>query len=182
MSLKNRVLSIFTVALATLAFGTITFAQDSSAPTAPQKDKADRHFNGGKHGGHGEGFEGRGGGMMRMLHGLNLTDAQKTQIKSILEANKPDQANRAELHTLFDAKRAGTLTAEQQARLDTLKQQNAAQMKSVHEQIMNILTPEQKTQLEQKRAEMKQRMKDGQDRQNRHEKAPAAGVEPTKEN
>jgi Spy/CpxP family protein refolding chaperone len=183
MSLKNRFLSILTVAFATVAFSTFTFAQDSKATTpAPDKEKAQRHATGegremGKHAGHGEGMGERQGGMMRMLQDLNLTEAQKTQIHAILDANKSDQATHDEMRTLFEAKRSGTLTAEQQARLDTLKQQTDAKMKSVHEQILNVLTAEQKAQLEQKRAEMKKRREEFRNRQ-----TPAVNAAPTKEN
>ena len=156
MSLKSRFLSILTVVFASLAFATFTFAQDSKA-TTPAPEKADKQWNG-KHGDHGQG-EGRHGhgGMMRMFEGLNLTDAQKTQIHSIMEANKPSDANRDEMRTLWEAKKNGTLTAEQQARLDTLRQQSGAHMKAVHEQILNVLTPEQKAQFEKNKAERKQR-------------------------
>jgi|ERR1043166_1961760 protein CpxP len=180
MSLKNKLSSIFTVALAVVAFAAFSFAQDSKATTpAPEKDKADRHWKGdGKHSGHGEGF-GHGGGMMRMFHDLNLTEAQKTQIHSIMDANKPDQATREEMHTLFEAKHNGTLTADQQARFDTLREQQKAKMKSIHEQIMNVLTPEQKAQLQQKMTEMKQNREQ---RQQRRQQTPAATTETTKEN
>ena len=163
MSLKNKLYSILTVAIAVVAFSTFTLAQDEKATTpAPDKEKAGKHFKGegrefGRHEGRGEGFGHRHGGMMRMMHELNLTEEQKTQIHSIMDANKPDQATRDEMHTLFEAKRSGTLTAEQQTRLDALKEQAGAKMKSVHEQILNVLTAEQKTQLEQKKTEMKQR-------------------------
>jgi protein CpxP len=169
MSLKSRFLSILTVVFAGLVFSTFTFAQDSKATTpAPEKDKADRQWNG-KHGDHAKGEGRRGGGdMMRMFEGLNLTDAQKTQIHSILDANKP---NREEMRALWEAKKNGTLTAEQQTRLDTLHQQMKANMKSTHEQILNVLTPEQKAQL-------KQRM---QERHEQQEKAPAAATAPAQE-
>ena len=193
MSLKNKFYSILTVAIAIFAVSTFTFAQDDKAATpAPDKEKTERPFKGeghgfGKHGGHGEGFGHRHGGMMRMMHELNLTEEQKTQIHSIMDANKPDQATRDEMRNLFEAKRGGTITADQQARLDTLKEQGKAKFKAVHEQIMNVLTAEQKVQLEQKKAEMKQRMQERrerrkQDEQLRQQKAPAATTETTKEN
>jgi len=179
MSLKRRFLSILTVAIASLAFSTFTFAQDSKATTpAPDKDKADKHYKGegrgsGKGHGEGKGFGHRHGGMMRMLLDLNLSEAQKTQIHSIMDSNKPDQTTRDEMRTLYEAKRAGTLTAEQQARLDAIKEQSKANAKAVHEQIMNVLTVEQKAQLEQKKLEMKQRKQERHERYQK-EKAPAA--------
>lgn len=192
MSLINKLSSILTVAITVFAFSTFTLAQDNKAATpAPDKDKAERPFKGegrefGKHGGHGKGFFGhRNGGMMRMMHELNLTEAQKTQIHSIMDANKPDQATRDEMRTLFEAKRGGTLTADQQARLDTFKQQAQDKAKGVHEQIMNVLTAEQKAQLEQKKAEMKQRHEEfrkQREQRRQQQTPPAATTETTKEN
>lgn len=191
MSLINRFSSILTVALAVFALSTFTLAQDDKAATpAPEKDKAEKHFKGhgfGKHGGHGDHgkrFGHRHGKMMRHLNALNLSDAQKTQIRSIMEANKADQTTRDEMRTLFEAKRNGTLTAEQQARIDTLKEQAKANAKAAHEQIMNVLTAEQRTQLEQKKAEMKQRHEEFRKQRElrRQQKAPAATTETTKEN
>lgn len=183
MSLINRFSSILTVAIAVFAFSTFTLAQDDKiASPAPEKGKAERHFKGegrgfGKHG------EGRGhGGMMRAFHELNLTEAQKTQIQAIMEANKPDQATREEMHTLFEAKRNGTLTADQQARLDAVKEQAQAKMKAVHEQMLNILTAEQRAQLEQKKAEMKQRHQEFRQKREplRQQQTPSATTTETK--
>jgi len=112
--------------------------------------------------GAGPGFRGpRGGGpegMLREFRDLNLTDAQKAQIKSILDANKPDQATMDQMKALREARQNGTaLTDDQKAQFKALRQQQTEKMRSVHEQVMNVLTPEQKAQLEQKRQEMKQR-------------------------
>jgi len=171
-----------TVAVAVLAFSTFTMAQDSKAP-APDKEKAENHFKGKGHGmmGHGKRFGHRHGGMMRMMHDLNLTEAQKTQIHSIMEANKPDQAKRDEIRTLAMAKHDGTITAEQQARLDTLKGEMKAKAKAVHEKMLNVLTAEQKAQLEQKKAEMKQRREERRQQREQRQKTPAATTETTKQ-
>lgn len=184
MSLINKLCSGLTVAAAVFAFSTFTLAQDDKATTpAPDKEKAEKHFKRegrGMHRGHGPGigFGHRHGGMMRIMHGLNLTDAQKAQIHSIMEANKPDQSVRDERKTLFEAKRSGTLTAEQQARLVMLREQAKAKRQSVHQQIMAVLTPEQKAQIEQKKQEMKQRREE---RRQQRQAAPAATTETTKE-
>ncbi len=188
MSLKNRFYSILTVAIAIFAVSTFTFAQDDKAAApAPDKEKTEKHFKGegrgfGKHGGHGKGFGHRHGGMMRVMQELNLTEEQKTQIHSIRDANKPDHTTHDEMRTLFEAKRSGTITAEQQARLDTLKEQGKAKAKGVHEQILNVLTAEQKTQLEQKKAEMKQRKQERRQQREQKQKTPAATTETTKDN
>ncbi len=186
MSLINRFSSILTVAIAVFAFSTFTLAQqDKAATPAPDKEKAEKYHKGeghGMHKGHGKGFGNRHGGMMRMMHMLNLTDAQKTQMHSIMEANKPDQTTHDEIRTLAKAKHDGTITAEQQTRLDTLKGEMKAKAQAVHEQMLNILTAEQKAQLEQKKAEMKQRKEERRQQREQRQKTPAATTETTKEN
>lgn len=187
MSLKSSLFSILTVAVAGLSFSTISFAQDSKAVApAPDKERAESQFRGQgrghrKHGEQGQRF-GRHGGMMRLFHQLNLSEEQKTQIGTIMDANKPDQATRDEMRTLFEAKRSGTITAEQQARLDTIKQQRKATAKTVHEQILNVLTAEQRIQVEQKKAEIKQRREEFRKQRElrRQQQTPAATTETTK--
>lgn len=146
-------------------FSTVSFAQDDKAKTTTTPDKVERHKGergfgkrmgregfGGRHGKHG-----RMGGRL-MLHGIDLTDAQKAQIKAIRESNKPDAATIAELKAIHESRKAGTaLTAEQQDRMKAFREQRQAKMKAAHEQILNILTAEQKAKIETRKAEMKQR-------------------------
>jgi Spy/CpxP family protein refolding chaperone len=156
MSLKTRFFSFVSAAIAIAAFATFSFAQDSTATTpAPDAQKAEK---GARHGWNKGGHRGmRGMHMMRLFHDLNLTEAQKTQIHSIMEANKPDQATMDELKTLGKAKHDGTITADQQSRLTALREQSKVKMQNVHQQMMGVLTAEQKAQLEAKKAERKQR-------------------------
>ena len=165
MSFKNKLFSVLTLAVAMVAFSVFTFAQDDkTTTTTTPTDKVDhagkrgdREF--GKRKGGREGFEGRRGGfgMMGGLRGINLTDAQKAQIKSIHEANKPDPSVMTEMRNIMQAKRDGTITADQQARLKALRKQGFVKGKSVHDQILGVLTAEQKAQIEQRKQEMKQR-------------------------
>jgi Spy/CpxP family protein refolding chaperone len=155
MSLKNKFFSVLAVAIGIVGFSTFTLAQDQ--PNTPTPEKSGRHMKGDGHGRHGRGGFGMHGGMFRMLHGLDLTDSQKTQIHSIMEANKPDQATMEEFRTLGKAKHEGTLTAEQQDRLKTLRSQQMEKMKGIHQQIIAILTPDQVAKMEQRKQEMKQR-------------------------
>jgi len=190
MSLINKFSSILTVVIAVVALSTFTFAQEDKATTpTPEKDKAEKHFKG--HNGHGfrkhgmrKGFKHRQHSMMRMMHQLNLTEDQKAQIRSIKESNKADQATRDEMRTLFEAKRNGTITAEQKTRFEALREQKLAKAKSIREQIQHVLTTEQKAQLEQKKAEMKQRREEFRQKRElyRQQKTPAATTETTKEN
>ncbi len=166
--------SVLTVAAATFAFSASGMAQGVS-PSSPSTDQVDNVYkkdgfgkrgHGGRHGG-----QGRMGKEMRMLRGIELTAEQRTQLRTIMEANRPAPETRTEIRTLAIAKRDGTITAEQQERLTVLKQQGKAKALAVKEQVKAILTPEQKDQIEAKKAEMKQRMVER--RQRRQQQTPA---------
>ncbi len=170
MSLKNKFFTITAAAAATFAFSAIGMAQEKTTATTPAEKKIEkvnkgegrgmgpRKFGGQRFGGRHGGPGMRRPGMGMMLHGLNLTDAQKTQIQAIMAANKPGQANREEMKTLMMAKRAGVLTTAQQERLTAIKTAAQAKRQSVHEQMLAVLTAEQKTQIEQRKQQMQQRM------------------------
>lgn len=160
MSLKNKFFSIITLALAVGAFSTFAAAQDTTKTDTDTTQKQEkREWRKGKRDGMGEGFRGGGerGGMMRGFRELNLTDAQKEQIRTVMQANRPDQATMEEMKTLHQAKRDGTITAEQQEKFKTLRRQSREKGEAVHQQILAILTPEQLQQFQQKQQEMKQK-------------------------
>ena len=175
MSIKTRLSSLITLALAFFVFAAIASAQDSGTTTQPNTEqKQDRHW--GKH------RDGKGGDMHRMggmmgFRDLNLTDAQKAQIKTIHDANRPDPGTLQEMKTLRDAKRNGTITPEQTEQLKALRKQQREKMESVHQQVLAILTPEQRQQLDQKREEMKKRWEER--RQQRQQNAPPTTDKPT---
>jgi len=134
------------------ALAVASYAQDAKPATKADGAKVERKHDRGMFGGR-MGRFGRGG-----LFGIELTDAQKEQIRKIHWANVPDKAQIEELHTLMKAKFEGTLTADQQARIDALKAEAKTKFESTHQQILAVLTPEQKAQLEQRKQEMKQKM------------------------
>lgn len=162
MSLKTRFISILTAAISIAAFSTFAFAQDDKAATtidgAQKRVKGDRK---GHHEGRGKGMRhGRAGrhGGFQGLRGLELTDAQKEQVRAIRESNKPDAAVMEEMRAVRESRKAGTeLTAAQKERLSALREQFATKRKAMHEQILGVLTAEQRTQLETRKTEMKQR-------------------------
>lgn len=174
MTLKFRFISTLTVAGVIAAFSTLASAQDKKAEApATSPEKVEKPFKGHHRG---MGKFGRGGfggrhfgrhGMRGFMSGVELTDAQKERIRSIREANKPDQATMDEMRSLIEAKRSGTLTADQETRFKALREQRQAKAKAAHEEMLNLLTPEQKAQMEKNKAEMKQRME--QFRQKRQE-------------
>jgi len=90
---------------------------------------------------------------------LNLTDEQRKQHQAIIERRlAATKLQREELTRLHEKRIAGTFTAEDEARAQTLKQEVRTAMQGVREEMQSVLTAEQKAQLEQLKAERKQRM------------------------
>lgn len=147
--LTVAILSIVLVAMGAM----FVFAQDG----AGQKD-GKRGF--GKRGGHHRG----GHGMM--LRGLDLTDEQKTQVKTIMQSSRESskslreqmKANRQKLQTLsdsgnFDQAQVQALADEQ----GKLTAQMIVEKEKVKSQISAILTPEQKAKAAEMKAQFKQK-------------------------
>jgi len=197
MSLKNKLFSGLTVGAAVFAFSAIGMAQDATTAAPSQSDKIQkekemhrghgmREFGqrgefGGKfgRGGH-RGMGGRGGFGLR---GIELTEAQKTQLKAIHDANKPSQETMDEMRTIMTAKRDGTITEDQKARVKALHEQMKAKHESIKAQIDAILTPEQKQQIEARKLEMKQRMEQRRlEREQRKATAPSTTTDKPKDN
>lgn len=158
MSFKLRFFTIAAIAVATAAFSTFASAQDSPANSSDNvqtQEKSERKAYG-KRGGHEKGM--RGG--MRGLRDIDLTEAQKTQLKAIYESNRPSDAARQEMQTLRQAKRDGTITEAQQDRLKTLRVEGKQKAEAVRLQIEGILTADQRQQLEARKAEMQKKMQE----------------------
>ncbi|CAN5830017.1 hypothetical protein BH20ACI4_BH20ACI4_24000 [soil metagenome] len=115
------------------------------------------------------GFGKRGhhhGGFGKMLRGLDLTDEQKAQMKSIRQASRETvkpireqmKANRQKLQMLSES---GTFDeAQVQAiatRQGTLSAQMIVEKEKVKSQIFNLLTPEQKMKAAEMKAQFKQK-------------------------
>ncbi|MBV9216016.1 MAG: Spy/CpxP family protein refolding chaperone [Acidobacteria bacterium] len=189
MPLKYRSIGVLSVALGIATLSTAAFAQDdkSKTPTTNAPDqvrKHDRQFGQGRfgkgqdgqfggRGGHGMGPGGkfgRGGMFGRGFANLNLTDDQKAQIRSIRESAKPDKAVMDELRTIMQAGRDGTITDAQKARAKEIRESMGAKAKGIHEQILNVLTAEQKATLAKEREDMKQRRDEMRKRFEEHRK------------
>lgn len=88
-------------------------------------------------------------GHMRLLSQLDLTDAQKQQVRSIVQNQAAStKTQREELRQLREQRRAGTLTTEGEARAKELRLQLREARKGTRAQMMNVLTAEQKAKLE----------------------------------
>jgi Spy/CpxP family protein refolding chaperone len=106
------------------------------------------------------------GGELGFLRQLNLTDAQQQQLRAIQEehaqATKPQ---RDELRQIFQLRRqGGELTTEQQARADELRQRLGESTKALRGRVSGILTPEQRTEVEQMMKERQSRRDEGRGR------------------
>ncbi len=87
-------------------------------------------------------------GAFRGLRQLNLTDAQKQQVRTIIQSNFADtKASREELSKLRNQRREGTLTPDQIARAKELRKQLQESRMGVRSQLAGILTPDQKAKL-----------------------------------
>ena len=150
----------------------IAFAQSTSPTQDPQQQTRGegRGKGWGDHKGRGDG-EGRGwrgdhGGEMRgmMFGGITLTDDQKAKMKQVSQSFRErtqslHQQLRAKREELRQASEGGTFNEA----LATQKLQESASLQAklmgeqfrMRQEMLSVLTPEQKTQLEQKRAEFK---------------------------
>jgi protein CpxP len=108
--------------------------------------------------------EGRGGMRGMMFRGIDLTDDQKAKMKQIGDSFRErtqslHQALRAKRQELRQASEGATFNEA----LATQKLQESASLEAklmgeqfrMRQEMLSVLTPEQKTQLEQKRAEFK---------------------------
>ena len=122
------------------------------AVAAPQEKGTQEHFG---HHGHHHGFMSE-----KLAQKLNLTDAQKQQIKDIKKASHAENA--AFFQSARETWKAAHAAKEANdtAKLDALKPQldaQKAQMKSIRkaekDKILAVLTPEQRSTLEQLKAQ-----------------------------
>ena len=175
MSLKQKFFSGLTFVFAVVAFTTFVSAQDNGTTQLDSAQKQER----GERRGFRMGKEGKRGGhhgdkmMMHGLGRLNLSDAQREQIRTINENFKTaTQSQREEMRGLMQKKRDGVITADETARLKELKTQLKTSGEQTRNSVLAVLTPEQRTQLEQEKEQMQQRMKERQEmRQKRQDSA-----------
>jgi Spy/CpxP family protein refolding chaperone len=176
MAIRSKLFSFFTLLFAVTAFTVFATAQETTPAPKDDAAKAEkREHRGfgkrgdkmGRHGGHG----------MRGFHGIELTDAQKEQFRAIHAANKPSPETIEQMRTLREAKRNGTLTADQEAQLKQFRQDQRAKGEAIKAQIDNILTPEQKAQVEARKQEMRQKMQEHRQRRQQQKTEPAKPID-----
>jgi len=155
---------IKTVAIATLSAialaASIAVAQTVTTDQGNQQGtRTERHGGRGEH----KGWGGMRGGMFKQL---NLTDDQKAKMKQIRESfatqNKPlhDQL-RAKRQELRQASEGGTfneaLATQKLTEMASLQAKEMGEQFKLHQEMLSVLTPEQKAQLEQSKAQFKAR-------------------------
>ncbi|MGR4048492.1 ATP-independent periplasmic protein-refolding chaperone Spy [Kosakonia cowanii] len=124
----------------TLAFGAASVAHAADAPAAPADAKPMMHHHKGK------------GPHEMMFQGLNLTDAQKAQIRDIMksqreEMKRPPVEELRAMHNIVASDSFDKAKAE--AQINKMDEQRKADMlkhMETQNKIYNILTPEQKKQ------------------------------------
>ncbi len=167
---KIKTLTIASLSAVALA-APIAFAQSTStSQEGQQMSRGEGHGKGwghmqGRDGRGGRGGWGKGGGMRGMMfRGITLTEDQKAKMKVIGESFRErtkslHQELRAKRQELRQANSGGTFNEA----LATQKLQESASLQAklmgeqfrMRQEMLTVLTPEQKTQLEQKRAEFK---------------------------
>lgn len=178
MSLGRKIASAFMFAFAMITITTYVAAQDNSTTDktdkAQKERKTGRGEGYGKRGGRGMRDGMRGGGGMRGLKNLDLTDAQKEQIRGIMETSRTaNEPIRQEMRTLMEKRRGGEeLTETDRARLKDLRTQMKQTAEQNHNTILGILTPEQREKLETMKQEKQKRREEF--RQRRQENKPTS--------
>lgn len=104
----------------------------------------------------------------KMFKGLDLTDAQKVQVETLLKTHREQMVNKAERYAMheelqtvlnsdtFDEAGVRVILEKQQAKK---LEQEVAKLKLQH-QLRAVLTPEQKAKLDERKAKMRQRMQE----------------------
>jgi len=166
MSIRKNLLGISGIIL---TFGMVAFAQQTrTSPTAQdgtlkrerleRREKLRGRLEGMRRHGDREGLRHRGPGVGRALRGIDLTDAQREQIRSITQRRlESTKVQREELFKLREKRIAGTFSAEDEARAKALHQEIRTAMVGVRAETAGVLTPEQKARIEELHKERKAR-------------------------
>ena len=159
---RFKTLAIATLSAIALA-ASIAVAQtvNNGQNNTQQGPRTERH--GGPRGEHGAWGGMRDGGFFRQL---NLTEDQKTKLKQIRESfatnNKPlRQQLHAKRQELRQASEGGTfneaLATQKLTEMASLEAKLMGEEFKLHQEMLSVLTPEQKAQLEQSKAQFKAR-------------------------
>jgi Spy/CpxP family protein refolding chaperone len=167
---KIKMLTIASLSAIALA-APIALAQSTGSNQNDQEIRGQRHSRGkgwgdGERRGNkeGRGWGGHRSGEMRGFHGITLTDDQKAKMKQISQSfrertqalHQQLQAKRQELRQANDGNSFNEALATQKLQESaSLQAKLMGEQFRMRQEMLSVLTPEQKTQLEQKRAEFK---------------------------
>lgn len=151
---------LLTAAVLSTLLGATAFAQSHShADAASPPDRPERPMRGME----------RGMNPERMFEGLDLTEAQRTQLRGMADEHRAAveplrDKMRAAQQTLETAKPGDpdydTKTAEARKTLQETRGQMRTEMEKFRSRTDAVLTPEQRTQVEARRGEMRERMRE----------------------
>jgi Spy/CpxP family protein refolding chaperone len=172
MSIRNKLTGVV-LSLALIAtFGIATYAQQATTTdkATPQAQTGAEQRGERRH---------RGMPMLRLMHDLNLTDAQKEQARAVIQRFRTSiEPQRQALRELRRQTEPGTVSDEVRERARALRGEIRESMMAAHGELLTILTTEQRAQYDQKVLQWKARREE---RRARHaerkvadpEKAPA---------
>jgi len=162
--MNKRFKTVAIAAISSIALAaSIAFAQTTTPDQSNQQGTRTERRGGGKHREHGWGGMRRGGGFFGQL---NLTEDQKTKMKQIRESfatqNKPLREQlRAKRQELRQASEGGTfneaLATQKLTEMASLEAKLMGERHKLHQEMLSVLTAEQKAQLEQSKAQFKAR-------------------------
>jgi Spy/CpxP family protein refolding chaperone len=148
-----------------LAFSTIAFAQQPQTPAPPAADTTARPDGMGRKDGRRPGMRDHRPDMFGLARELNLTEEQRQQKRAIIQRHlEGTRAQREELSKLRQKRVAGTFTAEDETRAKALHQELQDSIKEIRDEVNGILTPEQRSKLEQIETKRKARHEEMQKR------------------
>jgi Spy/CpxP family protein refolding chaperone len=180
MSLRKNLLGISGIIL---TFSMVAFGQEPQTPkTTPdgtlkreRQERGERRrerFDGmRRHRGPEEAGR-RGPGLGNIMRGIELTEAQREQIRAITQRRlESTKTQREELFRLSEKRNAGTCSADDEARAKALHQEIRAAMEGIRTETEGVLTAEQKSKIEELQKERmamrEQRMKERQELRNK---------------
>jgi periplasmic protein CpxP/Spy len=158
MSLQSRLTGAGLTLGLLVTFSMPLLAQQSSTTQDAQEQQqtermGKKRWHRGKHGGR--------GGPMRMFRELGLSEAQQQQAKAIMEryeqSNKPQRDEMRQLHQQMGQTATGAVDTQAQARAEALRTELRESRKRMHDELLTILTPDQRAKLEQMKQERKAR-------------------------
>jgi len=161
---RFKTLAIATLSAIALA-ASIAIAQTGTTDQGTQQGTRTER-RGGRGGHKGDGWGGMRGGERGFFRQLNLTEDQQAKIKQIRETfaqtNKPLREQlRAKRQELRQANEGGTfneaLATQKLTEMASLEAKLMGQQHKLHQEMLSVLTAEQKAQLEQSRAQFKTR-------------------------